>query len=212
MNVYGYARVSTLMQDLDVQIDKIKEYCRYKDFDLIRIYTDKATGKNMDRPGFQEMISMIETKDNPLDIGGIVIYRLDRVGRSMKDLVNITQRLSQQKVQFVSLSENFDTTTKEGRLFFYIISALAEYERDVIRDRMADGVAAARANNVKFGRKPVDLPMREIYLQVTKMGVSKSHLARKHRVSRATIYNKLEEYEKALNLQIYDEIENGDPE
>jgi DNA invertase Pin-like site-specific DNA recombinase len=202
MNVYGYARVSTLMQDLDVQIEKIKEYCKYKDFNLIRIYTDKATGKNMDRPGFQEMISMVETKNNPLDIGGIVIYRLDRVGRSVDNLVNIANRLNQLGVQFVSLSENLDTTTKEGRLFFHIISSLAEYERDVIRDRMADGVALARANNVKFGRKAIDLPIKEIYWKVKKLGVPKSVLAKEHKVSRATIYNKLKEYEAVRKKEI----------
>jgi DNA invertase Pin-like site-specific DNA recombinase len=199
MNVYGYARVSTLMQNLDVQITKIKEYCKYKDFDLIRIYTDKASGKNFERPGFQEMMSMIETKDNPLNIEGIVFYKLDRISRSMSDLINIVQKFKELNVQFISLNESIDTTTKEGRLFYHMFSALAEFERDTIRDRMADGVALARANGVKFGRKAVELPIKEIILQNERMGVPISVLARKHKVCRTTIYNKMQEYEDEQN-------------
>lgn len=144
MNVYGYARVSTLMQNLDVQITKIKEYCKYNNFNLVRVYTDETTGKNTDRPGFQEMLSTIETKNNPLDIGGIVIYRLDRVGRSTDDMVNIVDRLNQQRVKLVSLSENFDTTTKEGQLILGILSARVEFDRDAIREGVAYGIDLAR--------------------------------------------------------------------
>jgi len=202
MNVYGYARVSTLIQDLDVQIDQIKKYCKYKDFDLIRIYTDKASGKNLEREGFQEMLSMIKTKNNPLNIGAIVVYRMDRISRSTRDMINLAADLQELNVQFVSLTENIDTTTKEGRFFTHLMSAFAELERNTIADRIADGKAAARAKGVKFGRKPVDIPIKEICLQIDKLGVPLSRLAKKHGVCRATIYNKIKEYEENQNKQI----------
>lgn len=204
MNVYGYARVSTLIQELDVQIDKIKGYCKYKDFELIRVYMDKASGKNLERPGFQEMLSMIKNKNNPLDIGAIVVYRMDRISRSTRDMINLAEDLQELGVQFVSLTENIDTTTKEGRFFAHLISAFAELERNTISDRIADGKAAARAKGVKFGRKAIELPIKEIILQNERMGVPISVLARKHKVCRTTIYNKMQEYEDEQNKIISD--------
>ena len=212
MNVYGYARVSTLIQDLEVQIDKIKGYCNYKDYDLIRIYTDKASGKNLERPGFQEMLSMIKNQNNPLNIGAIVVYRMDRISRSTRDMINLAEDLQELGVQFVSLTENIDTTTKEGRFFAHLISAFAELERNTIADRIADGKAAALARGVKFGRKPVILPIKEICLQIEKLDVPLAVLARKHGVSRQTLYNKKREFEESLNKQISEEYLNNKSE
>lgn len=129
----AYARVSTVDQNLDLQIDALKKAgCE-------KVFTDQASGVRSDRAGLNEALEFCRADDS------LVVWKLDRLGRSLKDLISTVNSLHQRKVGFVSLQENIDTTTSGGKLVFYIFGALAEFERDLIRDRTNAGLQAARA-------------------------------------------------------------------
>jgi DNA invertase Pin-like site-specific DNA recombinase len=129
----GYARVSTLDQHLHLQEDALKKAgCE-------RIFTDTASGAKSERPGLSQVLDALRSGDT------LVVWKLDRLGRSLKHLVETVQALSEKEVGFRSLQESIDTTTSGGKLIFHIFAALAEFERDIIRERTNAGLAAARA-------------------------------------------------------------------
>src|SRR5712691_1409424 len=131
----GYARVSTDEQNLDLQRDALlKAGVAAKD-----IFTDKVTGTQSDRPGLTEALSHLRAGDT------LVVWRLDRLGRSLRDLIDRLLDLDQRGIGFKSLTEAIDTTTPGGKLIFHIFGSLAEFERDLIRERTTAGLAAARA-------------------------------------------------------------------
>src|ERR671935_1915236 len=129
----GYARVSTNEQNLDLQRDALRKAgVAAKD-----IYTDKITGTKAERPGLEQALSHLRAGDT------LVVWRLDRLGRSLKHLIETVTRLEERGVGFKSLTENIDTTTSSGKLIFHIFGALAEFERDLIKERTLAGLAAA---------------------------------------------------------------------
>jgi DNA invertase Pin-like site-specific DNA recombinase len=136
----GYARVSTHEQTLDLQKDALeKAGCD-------RIYTDTASGAATERPGLTEAYSHLRTGDT------LVVWRLDRLGRSLRHLIETLTTLADQGIGFKSITENIDTTTSGGKLVFHIFGSLAEFERDLIRERTHAGLAAARARGRRGGR------------------------------------------------------------
>ena len=129
----GYARVSTGEQSLDAQIDALEEAgCE-------RIYTDKLSGTTADRPGLDDALEHLREGDQ------LVVWKLDRLGRSLKDLIEKIGDIEEQGAHFESLQENIDTATASGRLIFHIFGALAEFEADITRQRTMAGLRAARA-------------------------------------------------------------------
>ena len=119
----GYARVSTNDQHLHLQIDALKQAgCE-------KIFTDEMSGAKSERPGLREALDFVRQGDT------LVVWRLDRLGRSLKDLIERVGELKQQQVEFCSLTENIDTSSSGGKFMFHIFSALAEFERDLIRER-----------------------------------------------------------------------------
>lgn len=139
----GYARVSTSEQTLDPQIDSLSaDGCE-------KIFTDVASGAKTERPGLIEAIKYCRKDDT------LVVWRLDRMGRSMSHLITTIKQLEQRGIGFRSISEKIDTTSAGGRLVFHMFSALAEFERDLIRERVKIGLKSARARGRKGGRPPV---------------------------------------------------------
>ncbi len=129
----GYARVSTVEQTLDLQQDALtKAGCP-------RIFSDVASGANTDRPGLGEALNFVRPGDT------LVVWRLDRLGRSLQHLIQTVTGLQQRQVSFKSLTESLDTTTSGGKLVFHFFGALAEFERDLMRERTLAGLAAPRA-------------------------------------------------------------------
>jgi DNA invertase Pin-like site-specific DNA recombinase len=147
----GYARVSTHEQNLSLQKDALKEAGCGKTFH------DKVCGAKAERPGLQEAKAYVREGDT------LVVWRLDRLGRSLKHLIETVTALEKRGVGFQSLQESIDTTTSGGRLVFHIFGALAEFERNLIRERTRAGLAAARARGRKGGR-PRALEERKIQL------------------------------------------------
>ncbi len=137
----GYSRVSTLDQNLDLQIDNLKKAgCE-------KIFRDKLSGAKAERPGLESLFEHIRKGDC------IVVWKLDRLGRSLKDLIKTITRIENKGATFKSLTENIDTTTPSGKLIFHIFGSLAEFERSLIKERINAGLAAARARGKISGRK-----------------------------------------------------------
>lgn len=137
----GYARVSTKDQNLDLQIDALKrEGCE-------KIYMEKASGAKTDRPELQKLLSEVRQGDI------IIVWKLDRLGRSLKHLLDIVTDLIKNNIDIKSLNDNIDTSTPQGRLIFNIFASLSEFEKDLIKERTNAGLAAARARG-RIGGRP----------------------------------------------------------
>jgi len=195
MRVIVYARVSTKEQKLEPQLDQIKKYCEFREHEVLQIYTDKLSGKNIDRTGFQKMMKDLES--NMYQCEGVVIFKLDRIGRSVKDLISIVSHFKEKNLAFISINENIDTSTSTGRLFFHIMSALAEYERELILERTKIGRDYAMEAGKRFGRKLKEIKIEEI-LELKNLGVSITKIAKRFKVSRGTINNRIDLYNEIV--------------
>ena len=175
----GYARVSTADQNLDNQIAALNEYgCE-------KVFQEKLSGKSADnREQLQQAISFAREGDV------LVVSKLDRMARSVLDLNIIAKRLLDKQVDLKVLTQDIDTTTIYGKLVFNVLGAVAQFERELINERARDGIVRAKARGVKFGRA------RKVYNELAATVLSelpawvgsKSMLADKHGISRATLY------------------------
>ena len=143
-NTFGYARVSTEGQNLDRQLDALEK------FGVDFIYNEKMTGTKRDRPELTKMLNRLAEGDT------VVIECLSRLGRSTKDLIELTELFQSKGVNLVSLKESIDTSTPTGKLLFTLMSAIAQFERDCIAERTREGLKAARARGRNGGRPKAD--------------------------------------------------------
>ncbi|WP_042337766.1 recombinase family protein [Paraburkholderia ferrariae] len=140
----GYARVSTDDQNLDLQIQALDR------LGCDKVFTDRGiSGSATSRPGLDRALSRLKPGDK------LVVWRLDRLGRSLAHLVRLLESLGQRNVRFQSITEHIDTSSSGGRLVFHMMAALAEFERALISERTLAGMAAARANGKRLGRRPL---------------------------------------------------------
>ena len=175
-----YARVSTSGQSLDIQIEKLKAYGCEKTF------TEKKSGASKQgRTALTEALAFIRENDE------LVVTRLDRLARSVRDLTNITSDLQAKQVSFVVLDQQIDTTSPTGKLLFHVLSAIGEFERELINERIRDGIAKAKNSGVKFW------PKNKLTLEQVKQlrnefaNVNpkwRLSLAQKHGISKTTLY------------------------
>jgi DNA invertase Pin-like site-specific DNA recombinase len=169
----GYARVSTDDQNLHLQRDALeKAGCQV-------IYEDKASGKNTERPELEACLKALRSGDT------LVVWRLDRLGRSLGDLVKLVTTLEEQKIGFESLQEKIETTSASGKLVFHVFAALAEFERNLISERTRAGLKAARARGRLGGRKPKlkQKDIREIKALLKDPNIPVSDIAKRFGVS-----------------------------
>jgi DNA invertase Pin-like site-specific DNA recombinase len=173
----GYARVSTDDQDLVLQMDALRKAgCK-------RTFTDKTSGTKSDRPGLAEALSHLREKDV------LVVWKLDRLGRTVKGLVDLIGELSGHGVQFRSLTDGIDTTTTAGRFFFHVMASLAQMERELIAERTKAGLAAARKRGRVGGRKRRMTPGKvESARQLLAGGMPPGEVAQNLDVSIPTLY------------------------
>ncbi|HCB0609431.1 TPA: recombinase family protein [Klebsiella pneumoniae] len=174
----GYARVSTDDQHLDLQRDALAQAgCSV-------IYEEAVSGKNAARPELDQCRKALREGDT------LVVWRLDRLGRSLPELVTIVADLEQRGVHFESLTEQIETGSAAGKLQFHVFAALAEFERSLIRERTQAGLAAARARGRLGGRKPKldDRQVREIKALLRDPDIQVAEVARRYGISRTTLY------------------------
>ncbi|QIN27770.1 helix-turn-helix domain-containing protein (plasmid) [Staphylococcus chromogenes] len=185
----GYARVSTGLQNLNLQEDQLKAYgCE-------KIFSDYISGSKSKRPGLDKVIEFARSGDT------IVVWRLDRLGRNMEDLITLVNELNERGVSFHSLEENItmDKSSSTGQLLFHLFAAFAEFERNLILERSSAGRIAARARG-RLGGRPEKLNRKDLKLLKTLYdnGTPIKTIAEQWQVSRTTIYrylNKLENKE-----------------
>ena len=178
----GYARVSTGEQTLDLQLDALKAAGCGK------LYTETASGAKADRPVLADVLSYLRNGDT------LVVWRLDRLGRSLQHLIETVAALVERGIGFKSLTEQIDTTTPGGKLIFHVFGALAEFERDVIRERTHAGLAAARARGRLGGRpkKLTDAKQLELARTLYEAGQTDIEtICATLGISRATLYRYL---------------------
>jgi len=177
----GYARVSTADQNLDLQSDALERAgCQ-------RVFMDKASGSVAVRPQLTACLDYVRDGDT------LVVWRLDRLGRSLPHLIETVRALADRGIGFKSVQEAIDTTTPGGRLVFHVFAALAEFERDLIRERTHAGLASARARGRVGGRPPALTPSKAKAAQALYEagGTTVADIARVLGVSRATLYRHL---------------------
>lgn len=181
----GYARVSTNEQELALQLDALlKAGCAKKD-----IYKDKVSGAKSARPGLDQCIAQLKPGDT------LVVWRLDRLGRSVRHLIDLVDELGKRQVGFKSLCDGaIDTTTASGKLIFHIFTALAEFERSLIQERTKAGLTAARARGRLGGRRPIlatDPRIQTARTLHADKNMPVTDICRTLKISRATLYRYL---------------------
>ena len=179
----GYARVSTEDQNLDSQIDALKkEGCD-------DIFSEKVSGASSEREALKKVLTMLREGDT------LVVYKLDRLGRTVKQLVSLIEQFQEKGIQFKSIKDTIDTATPNGRFFFHIMSAFSELERELIRERTQPGLSAARARGKQGGRPTLhNQDKKEIAYQMVmeKPHKTVSEIAKALHMSRSTIYRHID--------------------
>ncbi len=174
----GYARISTKDQSFDLQIDALKKAgCE-------KIFKDISSGKNKNRKQFDEMLAFARENDT------IIVWKLDRAGRSLNHLISLINDLQNKKVDFLAINDNIDTSTATGRLIFHIFASLAEFESSLIKERTLAGLSAARARGKKGGRptvitKNISIAAKGLYKN---KNITVKEMCETLKISRATFY------------------------
>ena len=177
--VLGYARVSTGDQDVAGQTMRLTEA------GAIKVFTDVRSGRTMERPGLDELLAYAREGDT------LAIVRLDRLGRSLAELLTTVAMLKKRGIGLVSLEEKIDTTSAAGELVFHVFGAIAHFERRLIAERTKDGIAAARARGKRPGRQPLAADKITAALKLVQAGLSPTTAAKQLGLGRSTVYREV---------------------
>jgi len=179
---FGYARVSTKEQNLDRQLDQLEAA------GVDKIFSDKISGAKESRPELDKLLATLREGDT------VIVCSYDRLARSSKQLFDLAERFEAAGVALVSLKEGKDKSTPQGRLFFAMCAAMAQFERELIKERQAEGIAAAKARGRKFGRPATDASKMEKAIKLYQNGgLSVSEICQSTGVSRAPLYRALKD-------------------
>ena len=176
----GYARVSTLEQDPTLQLDALAAA------ECAKVFEDRASGARADRPGLRQALDYVRDGDV------LIVWKLDRLGRSLPHLIDTVSTLEKRGVGFRSLTEAIDTTTSGGRLVFHLFGALGQFERDLIRERTRAGLASAQARGRKGGRRPVVTPDKlKRAREIISKGLTVREAATRLKIGKTALYEAL---------------------
>ncbi|HPV68964.1 MAG TPA: recombinase family protein [Sphingorhabdus lacus] len=178
-DILGYARVSTGDQDVAGQTMRLEQA------GAIKVFTDVMSGKSMDRPGLVQLLAYARKGDT------LAVVRLDRLGRSLAELLSTVTKLRENGIALLSLEEKIDTSSAAGELIFHVFGAIAHFERRLISERTKDGIAAARAKGKKPGRQPLDQSKVDAAMKLVQSNVSPVESARQLGLGRSTIYREM---------------------
>jgi DNA invertase Pin-like site-specific DNA recombinase len=179
-----YARVSTDQQSVDMQLVELRDYVERAGWKIFREFTDEGfTGKNTSRPAFKEMMDL--AKQRNFDV--LLVWKLDRLSRSLKDLINTLDELGHLGIDFISFDNKIDTSTPTGKLVFQIIGAVAEFERDIISERVRAGLRNAKRNGKRLGRPPLKPMIIEKARKLRVEGLSYRKIGKKLGISEGAV-------------------------
>jgi len=177
--ILGYARVSTGDQDVTGQTMRLEQV------GAIKVFTDVMSGRSMDRPGLAELLAYARHGD------ALAVVRLDRLGRSLGELLTTVKELHTSGIALLSLEEKIDTSSAAGELIFHVFGAIAHFERRLISERTKDGIAAARAKGKRPGRQPLDMSKVDAAIKLVEARTSPTEAALQLGLGRSTIYREM---------------------
>ena len=181
-----YARVSTTIQKTELQLTELRDYVKRSKWEIYKEYIDEGySGANTKRPAFIEM--MVEARQKKFDV--LLVWKFDRLSRSMRDLINTISEIESLGLDFISYENQIDTGTPSGKLVFHVIGSVAEFERDIIRERVRAGLANARRKGKRLGRPPQPKSKRDEAEKLRQKGKSFRAIAKALNVSEGSIRN-----------------------
>jgi len=184
--IIGYCRVSTEDQNLDMQERAIEKYAEEKGLRLV-MYVEKVSSRKSER------VELLNAMKAATQGDLFVVYKLDRLARSTKELYELTEQLNEKQVDFVSISDAFDTSTPTGKAMFGMLAVFAEFERDIIQQRTKAGLEAARKRGRIGGRPTIDEKVKKHVRTLFEAGESASDIAKEYGIGRATVYKIIKE-------------------
>ncbi len=188
-SLVGYCRVSCDDQHCDVQIAKLKEIgCQ-------KIYTDHKTGRTIDREELKKCLDYLRDGDV------LAITRVDRLGRSLKDLINICYELKERGIDLYIIQQNIETSTSIGQMFYSMLGIISEFEYHLKRERQIEGIARAKKEGRYKGRKPLSHDIQGQIIQLKKENIKPTEIARRLAIGRTSVYKYLKQYNNESALQ-----------
>ena len=177
-----YSRISTGDQHLETQLLDLRELAKQRGLEIVREYSDVISGAKSKRPGLDSLMS--DARRHRFDV--VLVAAFDRIARNVRHFLDVLDELSHFNIQFISLRENIDTGGPLGRAMLTIIGAISELERSLIAERVRAGMRRAKLEGRRIGRQPLNID-REQVVADRKSGMSLTQVARKHRISRASV-------------------------
>lgn len=184
MAVVGYARVSTVDQDLTAQLEQLHAV------NCDRIYREKESGVKADRPELAAMLDYVRTGDT------VICCKLDRIARSTRHLLEVVELLERKEVAFKVLNINLDTSTPTGKLMLSVLAAIGQFERELMLERQREGIRIAKEAGAYKGRKPTAMAKAKEVIELAGLGVSKADIARRLNIGVASVYRVLRSHGK----------------
>jgi len=179
-----YARVSTREQNVDMQLIDLRGYAKARDLNVIQEYIDYASGSKNDRKNYLKLFDDVRKRKTDI----VLVWKFDRFARSTKELVSALEEFHSIGVDFISYKENVDTSPHTGKILFTIISAFAEFEKAIIRERVVAGMEKARAKGIEFGRPKISEFKIQAALEMRATGVSYKEICKKLGISKSAYY------------------------
>ena len=179
-----YARVSTREQNVDMQLIDLRSYAKARDLNVIQEYIDYASGSKNDRKNYLKLFDDVRKRKTDI----VLVWKFDRFARSTKELISALEEFHSIGVDFISFKENMDTFTHTGKILFTIISAFAEFEKAVLRERVVAGMEKARATGIEFGRPKIPGFKIQAALEMRASGTNWKEICKKLGISKSAYY------------------------
>ncbi len=186
-----YARVSTKEQNVDMQLSDLKSYAELRRLEVVEVYIDYASGAKSDRVNYQKLFNDVRKRKTDV----VLVWKFNRFARSTKELINALEEFNSLGVDFISYKENVDTSTPAGKILFTMISAFAEFERSIIRERVVAGMEKAKARGARIGRPRIPPFTKQKVIMLKERGLTYKEIIKQVRISKSAYYEIIKQLE-----------------